>query len=156
MSGDYKTPEGFELYKPLIFPDVRDFSELFTFERAWDYATMNHKNGYAQPDTPKNIGRGYFETSRRGYFHPEGDSDKTVGRFMSTRDLDLPSLMVTPTEKLLRKIFDDSNDFAFFDHVSFEAIYHESNDRVLIVASASGIIASRWLAYINPATMPTV
>ncbi len=44
---------------------------------------------------------------------------------------------------------------AFFDHVGFEAIYHPANDRVLLVASASGILASRWLAYLDPATVPT-
>lgn len=41
-------------------------------------------------------------------------------------------------------------DFAFFDRIGWEAIYHQSSDRVLIVANASGIIASRYVAYVTP------
>lgn len=155
----YKTPEGFDLYKPLIFPNVRDFTELLTVEGPWDFATMNHKSGYAQPTTPKDIGRGGFETDKSGSFFATSNADRTVGRFCSTRNLPgRGSLFVTPTDMLLRRIFADESeslDFAFFDHVSFEAIYHESNDRVLVVASASGILASRWLAYVDPATVPS-
>ena len=136
----YATPEGFELWKPLVFPDVRSFGELFTDVRPWNYDTMNHRNGYPQSETPENI-------TREGY-------DREVTRFCATRLIPGGrSLLVTPTPVLLDALFSDG--FAFFDRISFEAIYHESNDRVLIVANASGIIASRYLAYIDPATVPT-
>lgn len=136
----YRTPEGFELHRPLVFPDVRDFAELFTFERWWDYATMNHKNGYPQADKPENITREGFE--------------REVSRFASVRHLPgRGSMMVTPTPLVLDATFSD--EFAFFDRVSFELIYHARTDRVLVVADASQIIASRYLAYIDPATIPT-
>lgn len=142
MHDTYRTPEGFELPRPLLFPDVRDFGELFTVERAWDFSTMNHKNGYPQPDTPEDLRR-----------HP-GDDHKVVGRFLATRRLEgVPNLMVTPMPLLLDKVWQDESeglDFAFFDRIGWEAIYHEGNDRVLIVADASRIIASRWVAYVTP------
>lgn len=141
MTDTYTTPEGFELSRPLLFPDVTDFADLFTFERFWDFATMNHKNGYPQADTPENI-------TREGW-------DKEVTRFCSVRNLPgAAHMMVTPTALILDRIF-AYLDFAFFDRVGFELIYHERTNRVLVVASASGIIASRWLAYIDPATVPT-
>lgn len=152
MGDTYTTPEGFELYKPLVFPDVRDFAELFTVERAWDFETMNHRNGDPQPDTPPNI-------TRDGFTRWSGYTDEiNVGRFLATRNLpNVPHLMVTPTQMVLDVIFDrDRLEFAFFDHVSWEAIYHERNDRVLVTASASRILATRWVAYIDPATIPEV
>lgn len=145
MTDTYTTPEGFELHKPLLFPEVTDFTELLHVDGAWDFETMNHRNGYAQPATPKEI-------TREGW-------GKVVGRFCSVR---IPGhrghLVVTPTDQLLDLIYADESEslnFAFFDRVGFEAIYHESTDRVLIVASASGIIASRYLAYVDPTTVPT-
>lgn len=144
----YTTPEGFDLPKPLLFPDVRDFADLFTAERPWDFATMNHRNGYAQPETPADLKR-----------PAPLDDHKIVGRFMSVRRVPgAVNMLVTPTPLLLNRVWADESeslDFAFFDRIGWEAIYHEANDRVLIVASASGIIASRWLAYVDPATVPT-
>lgn len=145
MTDTYTTPEGFDLPRPLLFPDVRRFDELFTFERFWDFATMNHKNGYPQAETPQEI-------TREGW-------DKTVSRFCAVKSI--PNgyhMQVTPTALVLDRIYADESehlDFAFFDHVSFELIYHPNNDRVLVVADASQIIASRWLAYIDPASVPT-
>lgn len=143
MTDTYKTPEGFDLPKPLVFPDVRSFGELFTVDRVWDFATMNHRNGYPQPDTPEDLRR-----------PAPLDDHKIVGRFLSARRLEgVPNLMVTPKPLLLDKVWQDESeglDFAFFDRIGWEAIYHEANDRVLIVASASSIIASRWIAYVTP------
>jgi hypothetical protein len=145
MTDTYTTPEGFELHRPLLFPDVRAFSDLFTFERFWDFATMNHKSGYPQAETPATI-------TREGW-------EREVSRFCSVRNL--PNgyhMQVTPTDMVLDRIYADESeylDFAFFDRVEFELIYHGSNNRVLVVADASQIIASRYLAYIDPATVPT-
>lgn len=147
----YTTPEGFDLYKPLLFPEVRDFNELFTVEGEWDFETMNHRNGYPQAATPEPL---------KWEQNPE---HREVGRFLSMRFVPgpgAPHLFVTPTQMLLDRIWNEGrwidamDDFAFFDRVEFEAIYHPGNDRVLIVASASSIIASRWLAYVDPATVP--
>lgn len=143
MIETYRTPEGFELPKPLLFPDVRDFGQLFTVERAWNFATMSHRNGRPQADTPEDLRR-----------PAPLDDHKIVGRFLATRRMEgVPNLMVTPKPLLLDKIWQDESkglDFAFFDRIGWEAIYHEGSDRVLIVASASGIIASRWVAYVTP------
>jgi hypothetical protein len=150
MTDNYVTPEGLELPRQLVFPDVRRLDELFTVEGPWDFDTMNHRNGRAQPATPREITR-------------EG-SDKIVGRFMSwdrNRADALPgrrNMVVTPAPELLEVIYECSAEhgepFAFFDRVSFKAIYHPANDRVLIVADASQIIASRWLAYVTPDSVP--
>lgn len=140
MTDDYRTPEGFTLHRPLLMPDVRDFAEVLIAERRWNFATMNHKNGRPQTETPAEV-----EVPGR---------ERTVSRFCSVRNL--PGryhMQVSPTTRTLELI--SSDDFAFFDRVSFEAIYHPANDRVLIVADASQIIASRYLAYVDPATVPT-
>src|SRR5690349_3401382 len=121
MTDTYATPEGFELARPLLFPDVRDFGELFEDVRPWNFETMNHRNGYPQAETPQDI-------TREGW-------TKTVTHFCAIRGG--KSLHVTPTAMLLDRIYADESehlDFAFFDRVSFEAIYHERTDRVLIVA----------------------
>lgn len=142
MRDTYTTPEGFELHRPLLLPDVRDFTEVLTVERPWDFATMNHRNGYPQAETPKEI-------TREGF-------DRTVSRFCSTRNMDRPHFQVTPTDRVLELIYSlDPEHFAFFDTVSFEAIYHPANERVLILGSASQIIASRYLAYVTLESVPT-
>jgi hypothetical protein len=139
MEQTYKTPEGFELYKRLLMPEARSFADVLTFVRPWDFATMSHKNGYPQADTPRDT--------------PIPGTSRLVSHFCAVRNLEgRQHMQVDPTSELMALL--ETDDFAFFDRVSFEAICHESNDRVLIVASASGIIASRWLAYVDPATVP--
>lgn len=140
MNDTYTTPEGFELYRPLLLPDARSFADVLTAERAWDFATMNHRNGYPQADTPAEIKLDGLE--------------RVVSRFCSVRVPGRRNLQVTPTAATLELVRGDT--FAFFDRVEFEAIYHEANDRVLIVASASSIIASRYIAYVDPATVPAM
>lgn len=141
MSDTYTTPEGFELYKPLLLPDVRRFEEILTADRVWDFNTMNHKNGYPQAETPKDIRLPGLE--------------RVVSRFCSVRNFpERYHMMVTPSDALLEVFTGDR--FAFFDRVGLELIYHESNNRVLVVASASQIIASAWVAYIDPESVPTV
>lgn len=141
MNETYTTPEGFELYRPLLMPEARTFADVLIAERRWDFATMNHKNGYPQAETPEEIELPGLE--------------RVVSRFCSVRNLPFRHhLMVTPTPALLGILASDQ--FAFFDRIGFEVIYHESNDRALIVASASQIIASRWLAYVDAESVPTM
>jgi hypothetical protein len=138
----YTTPEGFELHRPLLFPDTHDFTELFTVERAWDFSTMNHRNGKAQAETPEEI---------------RLSQSRVVDRFCSVRNMNRPHLMVTPTDALMERLRGDGetfDDFAFFDRIGFEVIYHAANGRALVIASANNIIASRYLAYVDPTTVP--
>ena len=140
MTDTYTTPEGFELHKPLLMPDARSFADVLTAERAWDFATMNHKNGLPQAESPEDIRLPGLE--------------RIVSRFCSVRMAGHRNhLQVTPTDATLALLAGDQ--FSFFDRIGFEAILHESNNRVLIVANASGIIASRWIAYVDPSTVPT-
>lgn len=140
----YTTPEGFVLHKQLLLPDAHDFTDLLTAERRWDFATMNHYNGYPQADTPEEI-----TDNTRPY------GDRPVSRFLSVNQF--PGhyhLQITPTERLLEVLWSDV--VVFFTRIELSAIYHESNDRVLLTASATNIIASRWIAYLDPATVPTM
>ena len=140
MEQTYTTPEGFELYRRLLLPDARSFAEVLTAERSWNFATMNHKNGVRQAETPEEIK--LLGLSR------------VVSRFCAVRNLPGRShLQVTPTAATLALL--EGDEFSFFDRIGFEVIYHESNDRCLVTASASGIIASRWLAYIDAESVPT-
>lgn len=147
MRDTYPTPEGFELHRPLLMPDARAFTDVLTIERPWDFTTMNHRSGVAGPERYPDITRKDFE--------------KTVSRFCSVRHMpDRPDRMayvVTPTDAVLDLVFSlNPEPFAFFDTVSWEAIYHRENDRVLILGSASRIIASRYVAYVDPATVPLI
>lgn len=147
MSDTYTTPEGFPLYRPLMMPDAREFGEVLTAERAWDFETMNHRSGKRGPETPDEI---TVHGSPASLAYP----DRIVSRFCSVRNMPAGRghMLVTPTEATLDVLRGD--EFQFFDRVGFEAIYHASTDRVLIVAGASGLIASRWLAYVRLDSVP--
>jgi hypothetical protein len=135
----YRTPEGFDLWKSLVFPDVRVFTDLFMIDGAWDFATMNHLNGIAGPERPADI-------TRPGY-------ERVVGRFCSVQHMDRPHLVVTPSDEVLDYLFSDA--CGFWSHISFEAIYHESTDRVLVTAGDSAFISTRWLGYVTPESVPS-
>ena len=140
MTDTYETTEGFELHRPLLMPDATSFADVLTAERVWDFATMNHRNGEPQAGTPEEI-------ELRGL-------ERRVSRFCSVRNM--PGryhMQVTPTPALMELLKGDT--FAFFDRIEFQAIYHENRDRVLIIADASQIIASRYLAYVPLGTVPT-
>jgi hypothetical protein len=149
MQDEYVTPEGFRLYRPLLLPDARRFDEVLTAEKAWDFATMNHRNGHAQPETPAVLRRE----------HPNLRDWKIIDRFCSVEAPGRHHLQVTPTQQVVDLIWAEETEsltFAFFERVGFKAIYHERNDRVLILASASNVSNSRYLAYVSLGSVPTM
>ena len=144
MTETYRTPEGAELHRPLLLPDVKDFNDLFTAVRPWDHATMSHRSGVvAQPDlvpAPRMIG------------------DNELGPFLSFRNVpghrDHSGWAVIAKDVVVdaiapRIVTDD-------DRLSFAVIYHANYDRCLVIAEHGYIIGSHWLAYIDPSTIPTL
>lgn len=144
MTDTYKTPEGFELARKLLLPEVRSFSELFTVVRPWDHETMSHRSGVvAHPELvpePAMIGNnelGPYLSFRNGV---PGHRDYSGMAVQASR------IVVEAIEP--RIVTDD-------DHLSFQVIYHKERNRCLVIAEHNYIIGSHWLAYIDPATIPT-
>ena len=135
------SPEGHWLPRQLVLPDVHDFNDLFEYIADWDYETMNPRNGQLPPSRPQPV-------------KYEGNE---VGPFCSVdlRQLNLPSKHLAvrakqiTLEALHHRLFSG-------DTISFRLIGHERSGRVLVLAQHSNILADHWLAYIDPATIPSV
>ena len=157
----YPTPEGFILPKPLVMPDMTDFNDLFFYERPWSFKTMNHHNGYAQPATPKDI---EYPGAERSSFMTLDGNVLRFSRFCSVRHMPsrtahlvpgwldgCDSMMVTPKLETCEALLPQ---FGFSYTVGWEIIWHERNDRCLVVASQIELISSRYVAYVKPDTIP--
>ena len=143
MWGDdrgYTTPEGFELHKPLLMPDARDFADVLTFVRTWDHRTMTHTSGVIP--SPELVP------------DPVIIDGNEIGPFCSVTGPGGKrwSLAVTPTPATVEAIAGQlvTDD----DRLSFQVIYHPNRDRCLIILEHGQIIGSRYLAYVDPATVP--
>jgi hypothetical protein len=141
MRDTYVTPEGFTLYKPLLLPDARTFDDVLELLAPWDHATMSPRNGALPPERP--------QPTRT----VEGQS---FGPFCSV-DLSQLSMVAQHLAVACRpatvlalagRTFTGSH--------SFRIIGHRSTRRALLLAEAEAILASYWLAYIDPATVPGV
>jgi hypothetical protein len=128
----FLTPEGFELPKRLILPDVRDFADLFEYVSEWDF---QHMTGY-DPDLRVVV------------------SNVTIGPFLTAKLL--PSgtrhMAIRPTPATQAAL----DGCWSTGTVSFDLIYHKNNDRVLVTAKENQMILSHYLAYIDLATIPAV
>jgi hypothetical protein len=145
MFDTYTTPEGFVLPHRLLMPGARRFEELFDTLGAWNYGSDIREEGMR-------LSRSRFVSTfcavhlglKRGTGLVDGSQHLRV-----TPTPDLLALL-TPNQERFSRV----DEFAFFDRISFEIIEHRSNGRALVIANASAIIASRWLAYIDPASVP--
>lgn len=138
----YTTPEGFELPRKILLPDVRTFEEVLTFVRPWDHATMSHTSGNVPepalvPD-PVKIG----ENELGPFCSFRNMPDRKAHTSAAVMATDLTVQAIAP-----RIVTDD-------DRLSFQVIYHQANDRCLVLAEHNYIIGSHWLAYIDPASVP--
>lgn len=146
--GYYVTPEGFALFKPLLMPDARSFSDVLTYVREWDYATMNARSGKVPhpelvPDSVRLTEAGMF-----------GDNCNTIGPFCSIKSQrdgrrSIAVIVTQATIDALRGQLVTGDD-----RLSLEIIEHPANGRALVIAQHSSILGSRWLAYIDPTTIP--
>jgi hypothetical protein len=140
---DYYTPEGHYLPRPLLLPEVRDFTELLTFVRGWDHRTMSHTGGVVpRPEmVPQPVMIGQNELGPYCSFRNDvpNHRDHSGCAVVAT---DLTVSVIEP-----RIVTDD-------DHLSFQVIYHKDRDRCLVIAKHGYIIGDHWLAYIDPATIP--
>lgn len=137
---EYYTPEGHYLPRPLLLPDVRDFSELLEYVSEWDFATMSHLAGVPpQPDrrpAPVMIG------------------DNEVGPYCTVDDgvkrhRGIAVIAKQPViDAVKNRIVTDD------DHLSFKVIVHTERNRALVILDHGYIIGSHWLAYIDPTTIP--
>jgi hypothetical protein len=144
MSETFTTPEGFELPKRLLLPDVRDFADLFEYVREWDHATMTAKDGVIpKPDlvpTPVLV------------------DNMRIGPFLSFRRTGR-CLAIRPTPATVAAVATPSEKFATIRNegtVGFELIEHTHTGRVLVTAKENQALSSHYLAYIDPATIPAV
>jgi len=159
---DYYTPEGHYLARPLLLPDVRNFSDLLTYEREWNFDTMSARSGkIARPDLvpePRYIGHGERNDicdriMAIGGFGTDPQARNEIGPYCSVKLLgSRRSIAVTATDLVIETVA--PRIVTADDHLSFEIIEHADRDRALVILSHGHIIGSHWLAYIDPATIP--
>lgn len=137
---DYVTPEGFRLPRRLLLPDVRSFTDLYDVVRPWDFTTMNHVNGVRpRPDLVPDAVK-------------IGNTGAEIGPFCAVRNLKRPHFAVIAKPIVVEAV----KPLIFSNTVlGTEVIFHERTGRALVVVSHQSIIASHWLAYIDPDTIPT-
>ena len=118
------------LAKPLAFPGVKSFGELFTRAREWASKDLSARGTRAKRGGREaNIIGGYLTVSGRGGHE---------------------SMTVTPSPALVTWL--SENMLALGDSISFEIVVR--SDGALVIAKHSKIIGSRWLAMIDPNTIP--
>jgi hypothetical protein len=139
----FRTPEGFELPKRLLLPDVRTFGELFTYVREWDHATMT--SGPRQADAtliPRSVRVDLMD----------------IGPFLSgTIGGVRRAMAIVATTATVNALATPSPLFATLVHegvMSFELFEHKANGRVLVTAQINTLSSSLYVAYIDPASIP--
>lgn len=144
MTETFRTPEGFDLPKPLLLPDVRDFNDLFDYVREWDHATMTAKSGVVPNSELVPL--------------PALVDDLEIGPFLSVKLAGgQRSMAIEATALTVNALAQPSKVFAAIRHegqISFELIEHARNGRVLVTAQHNQSTRSQYLAYIDPATIP--
>jgi hypothetical protein len=117
--------------KPLAFPSVKSFGELFTHAQRWSSADLNARGTrLARGGREANTVSGYLTLSGQG-----------------RRE----SMKVTPSAKVLSYL--SENMLALKDSLYFEV--HLRDDGALVVAKHNKIIGDRWLAMIDSSTIPS-
>lgn len=134
----YATPEGFELYKPLLLPDARSFADVLEYLGEWDQ--------FKDPPAGRVIGNetGYRRTGNEiGPFCVVAVAQPGIPshRSIAVRATDAVIDVVTP-----RLVTPD-------DSLSFDIIEHADRNRALVILKHNYIIGYHWLAYIDPATI---
>lgn len=119
--------------KPLAFPEVKSFDELFV-----DYAPWN--STLSRRPTPQAIEG--IKASKHGQ----------IGPYLSMRDGH--SLAVRPSPAVVQYVKDNMLPIVE-DHIYFEVIDRGEGES-LVTASYNKIIGSRWLALIKTSTVPRV
>lgn len=142
----YKTPEGFELYRPLLLPGARSFADVLEYISEWDYETMSRGDAAPAPRIIRHAPGAELRGNRVGpYAHVDMSQLGGVrSRGMAVRATDATMEVVRG-----RIVTDD-------DHLSFKLIAHQSTGRVLVILDHGYIIGSHWLAYVDPATVPAM
>lgn len=140
MTNDmHTTPEDFELARPLLMPDARDFDDVLEYVREWDYATMSHTRGTVpRPDL-----RPAPQMIERNEIGPYC-SIRLAGQRRSVAVVARPAVLDVVAPRIVTP----------GDHLSFEIIEHADRNRALVVLQHNYIIGSHWLAYIDPSTIP--
>lgn len=120
-----------EVGRPLAFPGVRRFEELFPTSSPWVSPAGRDPGGV--PMTP----------GKRG--------SASIGEYLSIRPA-YHGLRVKPSEDVVAYIRAHMLD-SEWDTFHFQAVIHD-NGHALVIVSHGQIIGSRWLAYIDADTLP--
>lgn len=137
MTDEYATPEGFILHRPLIFPAARTFDDVFEEVRSYRHGDLS---GVGKRDDMAVTFDG-----------------NTLGSFCSSgNDRNLSSLRVKPRPEVLEALRASGGLVTNDDKLSWRVFVHKHNARMLVVLEHHVIIGSRYIAYIDPATYPTL
>lgn len=151
----YRTPEGFWLHRPLLLPDVRDFAEIATYVREWDFETMSHRNGVIpRPDlVPAEVPVGWSRFDGPVSDAPRHPKCNVISPFCSVSNR-RNGMAITVTDLVVDAV--KNRLVTSDDRLGLKIVVHESNNRGLVILEHGYIIGSHWLAYIDPATIPPV
>lgn len=115
--------------KPLAFPHVRSFHDLFSSARPWRSSDLQGRGAKVGKGREANTVGHYLVMSGRGGHE---------------------SFYVTPTSMVTDYIA--SNMLAIGDRLHFEIV--NRSDGALVIVSHGKILGSRWLAMVDPSTLP--
>jgi predicted RNA methylase len=140
-AAQHETSDGFVLARPLLLPDARRFEELFDYHGEWQTPTDNGQVAACARTLPAPCGKA-----------------NTLGPYCT---IDLHEGGLGPAHRAIIVRANDAVVNALAesivvgdDTLCFQIIAHSDTDRALVVVRHNRIIGSRWLAYIDPATIP--
>lgn len=140
---------------PLLLPNVQTFGELFEYVSEWDHKTMSHYDGViSRPDlrpAPRII-----DTTGSDPIVPRHRRDANeLGPYctVNANGRKHRGIAVVATDAVVDAIA--PRIVTPDDCLSFRIIEHEASGWALVIAQHGYIIGSHWLAYIDPATIPT-
>jgi len=118
--------------KPLAFPNVKSFHELFTSARPYVSKT---------------------DINARGVRATRGGSEaNTIGHYMVMRGRHgHEALYVSPSPALISYL--SNHMLALGDRIYFEVVFRDDN-KALILARYNKIIGDKWLALVDASTVP--
>lgn len=123
--------------KPLVFPDVRSFGELFEGYAPWNSTLSRRSTPQAFPPVKVEGAKG------------------SIGPYLVVSGGEHRSMAVKPNQAVIDYIVSNMFSILSDDTIYFEIVIRDENE-ALVTAKYNKIIGSRWLALIDPKTIPEV
>ncbi len=148
-SQTHLTSEGFELERPLLLADARAFCDVLEYVREWDHERMTAHPDPALVVAPRLIHCGHKPRAEQpgNWIGPlcDVELEELGGPARRTIAVRATDAVIAALKGQL--VTDD-------DRLYFLIRGHADTNRALVVLRHNRIIGERWLAYIDPQTIP--